>query len=87
MLSELRAIIGRNYASVLKRDAGVIASLLESPKQAGHGHLALPVFAWSKEAKMPPPKLAAELAASMLTTKPPEISAIEAVSGFINFTF
>ncbi len=87
MLAELRSIIGRHYASVLKREAGQIESMLESPKQAGHGHLALPVFAWSKEAKMPPPKLAAELGAEMLKSKPKEISAIEPISGFINFTF
>jgi arginyl-tRNA synthetase len=87
MLSEFRSIIGRNFAAVLNRDSALIESLLESPKQAGHGHLALPVFAWSKEAKMPPPKLAAELAEKMRASLPPEIVAVEPVSGFINFTF
>jgi len=87
MLSQLRSVISKNFASVLQRDAAVIEDLLENPKQAGHGHLALPVFAWSKEAKMPPPKLAAELAEKMSKVKPPEIEAVTPVSGFVNFTF
>ena len=87
MLALLRTNISYNFAPLLKRDAQQIEALLESPKQAGHGHLALPVFAWSKELKMAPPKIAADLAAEMTKLKPPEILTITAVSGYINFTF
>lgn len=87
MLQTLRGVISRNYSRLLKKDTSIIEDLLESPKRDGHGHLALPVFAWSKEAKMPPPKLAADLAAQMSANKPPEILSIEPVSGFVNFTF
>ncbi len=87
MLKSLRTVISRNYADLLNRDAAVIEDLLETPKRDGHGHLALPVFAWSKEAKMPPPKLAAELAEKIRARLAPELSAVEPVSGFINFTF
>lgn len=36
---------------------------------------------------MPPPKLAADLAEKMSKVMPPEVAAIQPVSGFINFTF
>ncbi len=87
MLHILRGVIGHSFSGLLKRDSKSIEDLLEAPKRDGHGHLALPVFAWSKEAKMPPPKLAADLAAQMNAALPNEILKAEPVSGFINFTF
>ncbi len=87
MLSRLRAIISQNYSGLLNRSPEEITGLLESPKQSGHGHLSLPVFAWSKVAKRPPPQLAQELAAQMSAQMPPELSSVQSVSGFINFTF
>lgn len=87
MLKALKDVISRSYSALLKRDAAQIEALLETPKRDGHGHLALPVFAWSKEAQMPPPKLAAELAAAMRAQLAPELATVEPASGFINFTF
>lgn len=87
MLQNLRGVISRNFSTLLGRDPQTIEDLLETPKRDGHGHLALPVFAWSKEAKMPPPKLAQELAEKMRAHLPSEMLAVDPVSGFINFTF
>lgn len=60
---------------------------LETPKQADHGHLAMPVFAWAKEVKKAPPALAQELAAQMNADRPLGVEAVTAVSGFVNFEF
>ncbi len=60
---------------------------MESPKAGGRGHVALPVFAWAKELKKAPPLLATELAAELSQDLAPGLQSIEAVSGFVNFTF
>lgn len=71
----------------MNRPADAIENSLESPKQAGHGHLSLPVFAWAKEFKKAPPALAAELAQTISQKKPRHVANVHAVSGFLNFEY
>lgn len=87
MLQNLRDIIVGHYAPILKRDPAQLNKLLEAPKQAGHGHLAMPVFAWAKELKKAPPVLAQEFAAQFEAGKPQGLKTVTPVSGFVNFTF
>ncbi len=87
MLQNLRVIVASHYAPLLGKDVALVLRLLESPKGEGHGHLSLPVFAWSKELKKAPQVLAQELAQQMSANLPSEIEAVLPVSGFINFKF
>src|SRR4051812_35364999 len=87
MLSQLKSILSRHYAPLLQKDAALVQKLLESPKAGGHGHVAMPVFAWAKEFKKAPPVLAKELAEQMGKSMPSGLLSVEALSGFVNFTF
>ncbi|NJL24689.1 MAG: hypothetical protein HC902_05650, partial [Calothrix sp. SM1_5_4] len=87
MLQNLREILSQHYSPLLKKEVAELNRLLESPKQGGHGHLAMPVFAWAKEARKAPPLLAQELAAAMEADRPRGVQSVRAVSGFVNFTF
>lgn len=87
MLAQLKSILSQHYAGLLHKDPAVLQKLLESPRAGGHGHVAMPVFAWAKEFKKAPPVLAQELAAQMCTSKPKGLQSIDAISGFVNFTF
>jgi arginyl-tRNA synthetase len=80
MLQTLRDTLTKHYPEIAGKP-------LESPKQPGHGHLALPVFAWAKEARKAPPVLAQEMAAKFEADKAPGLKSAVAVSGFVNFTF
>lgn len=64
-----------------------ILSCLEVPKQFDHGHLAFPVFSLAKLQKMAPPVIAKSLAEKIQEDKNSELSKVEAVGGFLNFTF
>lgn len=87
MLLSLKNTLGQHYASVLNKPADTLAGMFESPKQAGHGHVALPVFAWAKEHRKAPPVLAKEIAEQLSANKPAGLAKVEALSGFVNFTF
>ncbi len=87
MLQRLRDILAQHYAPILNKPAAALAKMLESPKQAGHGHLAMPVFAWAKEHRKAPPILAQEIAAQLSLNMPEGLKKIEPLSGFVNFTF
>jgi arginyl-tRNA synthetase len=87
MLQNLRDLLTTHYGPILKRDPAQLNKMLESPKQAGHGHLAMPVFAWAKELKKAPPQLAQEFSALMEKDKPAGLKQVTPVSGFVNFTF
>jgi arginyl-tRNA synthetase len=87
MLPALKDILAAQYAASLNKAPEALFKLLESPKQAGHGHVALPVFAWAKEFKKAPPVLAQEIAAQANANKPAGLEKAEAMSGFVNFTF
>jgi arginyl-tRNA synthetase len=87
MLQALRETLAHHYASQIGKPETEVARLLAAPKQAGHGHLALPVFSWSKEARRAPAQLAQELAGAMAQNLAPGLKSVAAVSGFVNFTF
>lgn len=87
MLQILKKTLAEHYSATLGKPVEVLAGLFESPKQAGHGHVSLPVFAWSKEARKAPPVLAQELAAKMDADKPGGVQSVTAISGFVNFAF
>ena len=61
--------------------------LLERPKRSEHGHLALPVFSYSKQYQTSPQKLAEKWVTQLNQKDPRIVEKTEAVSGFINFTF
>lgn len=85
MLHILRDRLARHYGPLLGKDPAQIN--FEKPKKAGHGHLALPVFAWAKERKTAPPALAQEFATLCAASRPEGLADVTAVSGFVNFTF
>lgn len=87
MLQRLRDILSTHYASVFGREPAVLTGLMESPKEAGHGHVSLPVFAWAKEARKAPPELAREFAEKARASMPEGLKSVESLSGFVNFTF
>ncbi len=87
MLKILKNTLSQHYAPILKKDAAALAKLMESPKAGGHGHVALPVFAWAKEFKKAPPVLAQELAAQLSADMPAGLEKVESISGFVNFSF
>jgi arginyl-tRNA synthetase len=87
MLARFKNLLSHHYAQTLNKDEATLQRMMESPKSGGHGHVALPVFAWAKEFKKAPPVLAQELAAQLSGNKPQGVASIEAVSGFVNFTF
>jgi arginyl-tRNA synthetase len=86
MLTVLRRKIREALAAAGVSDLSV-ADNLESPKRAGHGHLAMPVFALAKAQKQPPPKIAQDLAAKLMGLKSADFAKVEAVQGFVNFHF
>lgn len=87
MLQKLKETLAHHYSALLQKDVESVLRLLETPKSDGHGHLALPVFAWSKELKKAPPVLAQELATRMSVDRPVGLESVTPVSGFLNFTF
>lgn len=60
-----------------------IARLLEYPPDASMGDLALPCFRFAKILRKAPPAIAAELAGSISLA---EVSRVQAVGGYLNFT-
>jgi arginyl-tRNA synthetase len=64
---------------------------LERPKQFEHGHIAFPVFALAKTLRAAPPQIAADLAKkiqeSIQSGRLPFLEKVQAVGGFLNFTF
>src|SRR3954463_4062921 len=87
MLAHLKTVLSNHYATTLSKEPQALIRLMESPKAGGHGHVALPVFAWAKEFKKAPPVLAQELAVKLSADKPTGLLSAEPLSGFVNFTF
>lgn len=87
MLAELKKLTAGLIAPQLQLSEAELVSMFESPKQPGRGQLALPLFAFAKSMKKNPKDLAVEWASLWDSGKPSEIEKIEAVSGFVNFTF
>ena len=89
MLEKYKKEFATNISSLFPEsfDVETIAGLLEKPKNKSFGHLSLPVFRLSKELKKAPVQIAGDLTEKIKTLKIPEISDVNAVSGFINFTW
>lgn len=85
MLTQLKLKIAGSLENFWGQDAAKIIRLFEKPKSADHGQLALPVFALAKQHRKAPPLIATDLADLVNSLSLPEIEAVEAVSGFVNF--
>jgi arginyl-tRNA synthetase len=84
MLTLLKAKLAQQIAPALELDSEIFASGLETPKNKEFGQLSFPVFRFSKEKKMPPPKLAEHWARVIADLNVSEIDDVSSVSGFIN---
>lgn len=60
-------------------------SLLEKPKTAEHGDIALPVFSLAKELRKSPIQIAQDMATQLEGKLPQSIGAVKAVGPYINF--
>lgn len=87
MLHILKNNLSQHYAGLLNKNPQTLQKLMESPKQAGHGQVSLPVFAWAKEHRKAPPVLAKEIAEQLSGSMANGLKKVEAISGFVNFTF
>jgi arginyl-tRNA synthetase len=76
--------LAQQIAPALELDSEIFASGLETPKNKEFGQLSFPVFRFSKEKKMPPPKLAEHWARVIADLNVSEIDDVSSVSGFIN---
>lgn len=96
MLFYLKEKTAQYLGEKLQVEASEILNLLELPKKLEHGHLALPVFSWSKKLKKAPPLIAQEISKMLQDNLKSDAekfelcSHIESVSpivGYINFKF
>ena len=87
MIEQLRQNLSQQLAPILGLNSNVIKSSLESPKQAGHGQLAFPVFSFAKELRKAPPLIAKEFKEKIDQVGLSDIKSVDAISGFVNFTF
>ena len=86
-LFEIKKELSRILEAHLPPKQEEILPLLERPKRPEHGHLAFPVFSFSKKYQINP-RILAEKWAEQVNPKDLQIvKKIEAISGFINFTF
>ncbi len=64
-----------------------LLGMLKPPKEESFGDYAFPAFALAKSRKMPPPRIAEEIAAEIEGRLPHRtIKSVNAVSGFVNFS-
>ena len=89
MLQKYKKQLAKSIAGVFPESftEDVIFSLLEKPKSKTHGHISLPVFRLSKELRKAPPQISSDLSEKIFELNLSEIEKVEAVSGFINFTW
>ncbi len=87
MIDQLRAQLSQQIAPLLNMDSKAILASLESPKQAGHGELAFPVFSLAKTLKKAPPLIAKEFEEKLNQAGLEGVEKVQAVSGFLNFKF
>ncbi len=85
--SQIKKELASSLSQILNLEEKDIYSHLEQPIQKKHGHLALPIFPFSKLKKQNPKELAEEMALQIKKKKPPTLETIETISGFINFHF
>lgn len=86
MLSQLKQEVAPFLIQELGGVESDYLSRLERPKNFDHGHLAFPCFIHSKSKGMSPQQLATDLELK-LAQKIPHIKSVQAVAGFLNFTF
>ena len=85
-LSNIKKHLSQCIAPVLGLDQSEIYNYLQNPKH-NFGHLALPVFPFSKTKKENPKQMAEQHAQMILDKKLDFLESVTAVSGFINFQF
>lgn len=78
-------------ADILAPEVGMpeaeFVELFETPRQEGHGDIALPCFRFAKQLRKPPPQIAQELANKLESAGlPAAIREVNPVAGFLNFT-
>lgn len=86
MLTVLKRKIAASLTDFWNTDAEKILALFEKPKSEDHGHLSLPVFSLAKTLRKAPPQIAQEITAKIQAENFPELEAVSAVSGYVNFT-
>lgn len=87
MIEQLREKLSQRLSPILGLDSEVIRKSLESPKQSGHGQLAFPVFGFAKTLKKAPPLIAQEFKEKIDRVGLKDVKKVDAISGFVNFTF
>ena len=87
LLEIIKAEQAQFLASVLPLSADEVLAQIERPKNPEHGHLAFPCFALAKKQKTSPKELASSFSESLKKTRNPAWEQVQALSGFINFTF
>ena len=60
-LSQIKKNVASSLSQILDLEESDIYSCLEQPLKKSHGHLALPVFSFSKSKKQNPKELAQEM--------------------------
>ena len=87
----LLALIKRELASFLKTSLSLkeneILSLLEQPRRPEYGHLALPLFSFSKRSNISPQEQAKKISEQINHKLPPILKQCNALSAFVNFQF
>lgn len=86
-LLEIKKKLAYTLESSLPLKQEEILPLMERPKRPEHGHLALPVFSFSKKHQTSPQILAKKWSAQIKPENLQIVEKAEALSGFINFTF
>ena len=77
-----------NQTSRLRKiQEGELKGLLEQPRMEAHGHLALPVFRLPRAPGQSPQLLAKSLEEKIKGRLPLFLKSVQAISGFLNFTF
>ena len=91
MLPDIKKELSQHLLPLFKdtswQSAEDISRALTLPKVFAHGHLALPIFALSKELHQNPHQLAKQISQEACQSNIKGVVSIEAISGFINFKF
>ncbi len=86
-LSQIKKDLASSLSQVIHLDEKDVYSYLEQPFNKNHGHLALPLFPFSKLKKQNPREMAEKMTSQIKEKKISSLKTTEAISGFINFYF
>ena len=86
-LSQIKKDLASSLSQTLGLEERDIYSHLEQPFKKNHGHLALPIFPFSKLTKQDTKELAEEMTLKINKKKIPALETTESIFGFINFRF